>query len=166
MAKLEIVDLFITLTDTSGASKGGGGSGTAPKIKFAWRGNKQAYPDEIAKALGVTVAKDNEPGLIYGMNKPRPARVYINVKLGQGKSRSYIVFADPNKISSLLTRNVLRGKKYRGGTITSVSLPKTSTNPTRKKSDSSSQTPGKKKAGTKKAGTKKAGTKKAGTRRR
>ncbi|MBD2412209.1 hypothetical protein FACHB389_35925 [Nostoc calcicola FACHB-389] len=153
--KVETVDLFITMTDTSDSSKSQGGSGTTTKVKFAWKGNKLAYPDEVAKELGVAVAKDNEPGLIYGMNKPRPARVYINVKgAGSGgtgaggkkksNNKAYLLFADPKKLPALLIKNSLRGKKYRGGTITSVSLPKTSTNPNRKKK-TTSKTPLKKK---------------------
>ena len=102
--KVETVDLFITMTDTSDSNKSQGGSGTT-KVKFAWKGNKQAYPDEVAKELGVAVAKDNNPGLIYGMNKPRPARVYINVKTGssggtgaggkkKSNNRAYLLFAN------------------------------------------------------------------------
>ena len=143
MAKVETIDLFITMTDTSDTGRGSTGNG-ATKVKFAWKGNKQAYPDDISKELGVSVAKDNEPGLIYGMNRPRPARVYINVKLSQGKSRAFIVFADPKKLTSLLVKGSLRGKKYRGGVITSVSLPKTSTNPTRKKATDAKKTTPKK----------------------
>ena len=133
--KVETVDLFITMTDTSDSNKSQGGSG-ATKVKFAWKGNKEAYPDDIAKELGVAVAKDNEPGLIYGMNKPRPARVYVNIKVAGGATKSksgkssshkaYLLFADPKKLAGLLVKNTLRGKKYRGGTITSVSLPKKS----------------------------------------
>ncbi|QSJ18744.1 hypothetical protein JYQ62_08285 [Nostoc sp. UHCC 0702] len=144
--KLEPCTLFITMTDTSDSNKSQGGSGTT-KVKFAWIGNKNAYPDDIAKELGVTIAKDNEPGLSFGINRPRPARVYINVKNGSGGSskagkkssnhKSYLLFADPKKLASLLIKNTLKGKKYRGGTITSVSLPKTSTNPTRPKKGSS-----------------------------
>jgi hypothetical protein len=149
--KIETAVLFITMTDSSD-SKGGSGS---TNVKFAWNGNKKAYPDEIAKELGVAIAKDNEPGLIFGMNKPRPARVYINVKGGStGKSKagskgsshkSYLLFADPKKLGTLLIKNSLRGKKYRGGTITSVSLPKTSTNPNRSKKKGTTKTPTKKK---------------------
>ncbi|MBW4571597.1 MAG: hypothetical protein KME31_27345 [Tolypothrix carrinoi HA7290-LM1] len=142
----ETVDLFITLTDSaSDTGKGGGKENT--KVKFAWKGTKEAYPDEIAKELGVSIAKDNEPGLIFGMNRPRPARVYINVKTGSGGTagkggksksnhRAYFLFANPAKLGTLLIKNSLRGKKYRGGTISSVSLPKTSTNPSRPKKSS------------------------------
>ncbi|WP_017652139.1 hypothetical protein [Fortiea contorta] len=140
MAKTESVDLFIAMTDSSA---GGAGNG-AVKIKFAWKGNKVAYPDDIAKQIGVQTAKANEPGLIYGMNKPRPARIYVNVSMGQGKSRAFLLFADPGKLGTLLIKNSLRGKKYRGGTITSVSLPKTSTNPTRSKTSSTAGKPGSK----------------------
>lgn len=145
--KRESATLFITMTDSSD-SKGGKGSTT---VKFAWNGNKTAYPDDIAKELGVSVAKDGESGLIFGMNKPRPARVYVNVKTGTsgksgGKHKSYLLFADPKKLGTLLIKNSLRGKKYRGGTITSVSLPKTSTNPARKKTTDSKKTTPKKTA--------------------
>lgn len=144
---VETVDLFITLTD-SASDTGKGGTKEGTKVKFAWKGNKTAYPDEIAKELGVSVAKDNEPGLIFGMNRPRPARVYINVKSGSGgksKNRAYFLFANPTKLGGLLIKNSLRGKKYRGGTITSVTLPKTSTNPSRPKNSKTTKTPPKKK---------------------
>lgn len=141
----ETVDLFITLTDSASDTSKSGGKETT-KVKFAWKGTKEAYPDEIAKELGVTIAKDNEPGLIFGMNRPRPARVYINVKTGSGGAkaggksksnhRAYFLFANPAKLGTLLIKNSLKGKKYRGGTISSVSLPKTSTNPSRPKKSS------------------------------
>ena len=131
MAAKQYQTHYIELIDAEkGGSKG-------EKVRHAWRAPNDTYTDEIAKALGVikVKAEDKTKGLIFGANYPRAARVRINIKLKQGKSKSVLLFADPRKIPSLMIGNVLRGKQYRGCTITTVTLPGTSTNPNRGKGD-------------------------------
>lgn len=134
MAQKEYVVYYIDLKEVS---RGNGGGSNAEKIRFAWRAPIDAYPPEIAKELGITQVKNlaTTKGLVFGMNSPRPARVRINVKAKQGSQKSYILFCDPAKISSLILTNKLRGKNFKSGTITGISLPKTSTNPSRSGGD-------------------------------
>ena len=132
---------FIPMSQSVGRGSNGRSAGTGA-FKLAWRAPIDSYPEDIAKELGVTPVKADkpEPGLVFGSNSPRPARVRINVTTGQGKSKSYTLFANPGNVARLINGNVLRGKKFRGGNITTVSLIGTSTNPNRKKSSSNSNT--------------------------
>ncbi len=128
---------YVPLTQSTGRASSQKAS--KDSVKLAWRAPIDVYPDDIAKQLGVRAVSDgqSEPGLIFGSNAPRLARVRINVRTGQGKGRSYVVFANTGNLSKLIHNNSLTGKKYRGGTISSVSMIGTSTNPNRKKSSGS-----------------------------
>lgn len=131
---------YVPMSQSVGKGDNNRSQGTGA-FKIAWRAPIDSYPKDVAKELGVIAedAKKPTPGLVFGANSPRPARVRINVKKSQGKSSSYILFANPGNIPRLINGNVLKGKSFKGGTITTVSLPKTSTNPTRKKKSSNSK---------------------------
>ena len=111
-------------------------------LQLAWRAPVSSYPKEVAQKLGVVAVGDDEsePGLIFGSNSPRPARVRINIKLSQGNSFSVTRFANPEKIGALTVNNSLKGTKFYNGTISSVSLIGTSTNPSRKKKSTTKKT--------------------------
>lgn len=115
---------YIEIKDSLSKEKGSG-------IKFAWRAPSDTYPDDVAKELGVHKAEDKASGLIFGMNSPRPVRLRINYSGKQGSSSSALLFCDPSQLSHVLVSNSLRGKAFRGGSVTSVSTPKSSTNPNR-----------------------------------
>ncbi len=125
---------FINMSQSVGKGENGRSQGTGA-FKLAWRAPVDAYPKEILTELGVNAVdeKKPEPGLVFGSNSPRPARVRINVQKKQGDSSSYTLFANPGQIPVLINGNALRGKPFKGGNITTVSLIGTSTNPTRKK---------------------------------
>ncbi len=137
MANKKYGVFYVPLTQSTGRASSQKAS--KDSVKLAWRAPIDVYPDDIAKQLGVRAVPNgqSEPGLIFGSNAPRLARVRINVTTGQGKGRSYIVFANTGNLSKLIHNNSLTGKKYRGGTISSVSMIGTSTNPNRKKSSGS-----------------------------
>lgn len=131
----EYVSYYIDLKDSDKSSKQNASS------KFAWRAPEDAYPNDVAKELGVVKATNSEVGLIYGMNNPRPVRVRINVKLKQGESKSVVLFCSPAKISGLLIGNTLRGKNFKTGKITTVSAVGSSTNPHRSKKSKKTSKP-------------------------
>ncbi|NET03080.1 MAG: hypothetical protein F6K61_21545 [Sphaerospermopsis sp. SIO1G1] len=105
-------DHYITVN-----SKGG-------SFKYAWRAPKGSY-GTLAKDLGVTVAKANEQGLVFGANSPKPVEVVISFyKKGRtGETGSTRRFCDHEKLPSVLTGG-LKGKKIKVGdksyTISSV----------------------------------------------
>lgn len=134
---------YIDIKDSSAKGKGEG-------IKFAWRAPSDTYPDDVAKELGVNKAKDEDGGLIFGMNSPRPVKLRINYSSKQGSSSSALLFCDPSQLSHVLVGNSLRGKAFRGAKITSVSTPKSSTNPNRSKGSEGSSNPATKRAGARK----------------
>ncbi len=125
---------FIVLKQSLGKDDDGKSLGVGD-FKFAWRAPVDTYPKEIAKALGIQIVDDKKPekSLIFGANSPRPARIRINVKYPKGKTKSFLLFAKTEKVPGLVVGSVLRNKKYKNGTITTVSLPGTSTNPSRSK---------------------------------
>ncbi len=133
-AKSKYGTFYIAMSQSVGKGDNGHSQGTGA-FKLAWRAPIETYPKEIAAQLGVTAVDEAkpEPGLVFGANSPRPARVRINVQKSQGQSSSYTLFANPQKIPALINGNVLKGKTFRGGTITTVSLIGTSTNPNRRK---------------------------------
>ena len=88
-------------------------------VKYAWRAKEEVYK-EVAKALGVTKAKDTEDNLVFGANSPKPVEIRLNLANG----RSPILFADPGQIEDLVVKGSLNGKKYRGQNINSVSIAK------------------------------------------
>lgn len=134
------VTYWLNLSDATGKGKG-----TGTNVKFAWRAPSDSYPKEIATDLGINQATGTDQGLIYGMNNPRPARVRINVQISQGNNKSYVLFCAPSKLVRLLIQNPLKGKKFRGGTITTISLPGTSTHQGRSSSGSSKTSTNKRK---------------------
>lgn len=85
---------------------------------YAWKGAKKDY-DGTGNELGVKTAKPGTKGLVFGATV-KPTRVRINVDAGNGKSKSYTRFADPDKIESLIVNETLTGSKYDSKTITSV----------------------------------------------
>lgn len=149
MAATEYATYYINLKE--GANSGKTGGSKQSQIKFAWRAPTSAYPDAVAKLLGVTKATEKETGLIYGMNNPRPVKVRINIKTKQGSSKSVLLFCDPSQIANVLIKGTLRGISFKSGTITTISTPGSSTNPNRRSSGNGSST---KKPGIKKPGIK------------
>lgn len=93
----------------------GGGVGNVGAFKYAWKAPKDSY-DGIAAELGVKKANDNEPGLIYGANSPKPAKVRINYKVGTGansSTRSVTRFCEPDQVSAVTTGGKLNNKKIK-----------------------------------------------------
>jgi len=131
MAKKQYGVFYTVLTQSEGEGK----NKQNQSINFAWRAPIDTYPKEIATKLGIIAVDKSKsvPGLIFGSNSPRPARVRVNVQKAQGSSSSYLLFANPKKVPGLTVANNLKGVKFKGGTVSSVSLPGTSTNPNRKK---------------------------------
>ncbi len=142
---------YIAMSQSVGKGDNGHSQGTGA-FKLAWRAPIDAYPKEIAAQLGITAVDEAkpEPGLVFGANSPRPARVRINVQKSQGKSSSYTLFANPQKIPALINGNVLKGKTFKGGTITTVSLIGTSTNPNRRKKSTTKTSSSRRKTTTRK----------------
>ncbi|MBN4004747.1 hypothetical protein [Nostoc sp. LPT] len=91
----------------------GGTVGNAGAMRFAWRGNKDAYPKAVADELGVVIAKDTDAGLMFGANSPRPAKVRIGYTDANGNSKSTIRFCEPDKIGAVTTGGKLNGKKIK-----------------------------------------------------
>ncbi|WP_013320806.1 hypothetical protein [Gloeothece verrucosa] len=85
--------------------------------KYSWRAKKDDYKG-IDKELGVTLAKDTEDNLVFGVDRPKPVRVRINL----AGARPIIRFADPQKIEPLTVKGSLNGKKYNGKNINSVTV--------------------------------------------
>lgn len=88
----------------------GGGLANIGAVRWAWRGKKNLYKN-IDKDLGVVLAKDNDKGLVYGTNNPRPALVRINYTDDTGAARSTIRFCEPDKLNAVTLGGALNGKK-------------------------------------------------------
>ena len=131
---------YIAMSQSVGKGDNGHSQGTGA-FKLAWRAPIDAYPKEIAAQLGITAVDEA---------KPEPGRVRINVQKSQGKSSSYTLFANPQKIPALINGNVLKGKTFKGGTITTVSLIGTSTNPNRRKKSTTKTSSSRRKTTTRK----------------
>ncbi|WP_298908759.1 hypothetical protein [uncultured Nostoc sp.] len=89
----------------------GGTVGNVGAMRFAWRGKKDAYPKDVAKELGVVIAKDTDAGLMFGANSPRPAEVRIGYTDGNGNSKSTVRFCEPDKLGAVTTGGKLNSKK-------------------------------------------------------
>lgn len=85
---------------------GSGLGGAIAPIKYAFYTSKENYKG-LEKALGVVKAKENEKGLVFGANNPKPARVRINFEGGG----SCIRFCDPGKLESVTYGGALNKKK-------------------------------------------------------
>jgi hypothetical protein len=92
----------------------GGSVGNAGAIRYAWRGKRDAYKN-IAKDLGVVLAKDTDKGLMFGCNSPAPAMVRIGYTSADGSNKSAVRFCEPDKINSVTTGGALNGKKIKIG---------------------------------------------------
>ncbi|MBU7587244.1 MAG: hypothetical protein KAF91_31095 [Nostoc sp. TH1S01] len=89
----------------------GGGLANVGSVRFAWRGKKNLYKN-IADGLGVVLAKDNDKGLVFGTNNPRPAEVRISyTDANSGASKTTIRFCEPDKLNSVTLGGALNGKK-------------------------------------------------------
>lgn len=97
MAKSTV--LYITLGSGAGINA----------IKYAWRVTGDTLSGKtIRAALGINVAKENEKGLVFGANFPKPARVRINFE-GGGSTLS---FCDPSKVENVTVNGALNKKTY------------------------------------------------------
>lgn len=85
--------------------------------KYAWRAKADDYKG-IDKELGVVKAKDTEDNLSFGIDRPKPVKVRINL----ANKKSIIRYADPQKIEPLTVKGTLNGKKYDGQNINSVTV--------------------------------------------
>jgi hypothetical protein len=80
----------------------GGEAADIGSIKFGFRAPEPAY-DNIGGALGVTKVEDNNKGgIMYGANKPRPAKVRIAYQKSTEKTASAIRFCEYDKLNSVL----------------------------------------------------------------
>lgn len=88
---------------------GSGIPGFQTKIKYAWRvAGDTLSGSKIRSALGIKKAKDNEPGLVFGANFPKPAKVRVNFE----KGGSTTTFCDPSKLEQILVKGALKGKTW------------------------------------------------------
>lgn len=85
---------------------GAGIGGAVSPIKYAFRAPKDAYKG-LMTAMGVKEAKENEKGLVFGANSPKPARVRINFEGGGSTTR----FCDPGKVENVTINGALNRKK-------------------------------------------------------
>lgn len=85
---------------------GAGLGGAMAPIKYAFYAPKDAYKG-LASAMGVKVAKQDERGLVFGANQPKPARVRINFEGGGSTTR----FCDPGKVEAVTVGGRLNKKK-------------------------------------------------------
>lgn len=99
----------------------GAGLANIGAVKYAFRAPENAYKG-IEKELGVIKAKEKEPGLVFGANSPRPAKVRINYEGGGATTR----FCDPAKLESVTIGGSLNRKtvniadRFRNKKISSV----------------------------------------------
>ena len=100
---------------------GSGIGGAIVPFKYAFRAPEDAYKG-LEAALGVFKAKENEGGLVYGANSPKPARVRINFEGGGSTTR----FCDPGKLEGVTIGGKLNKKtvnisqRFRNKKISSV----------------------------------------------
>ncbi len=87
---------------------GAGLSGATSPVKYAWRYANDAPGKAIRDALGYKVAKENEKGLVFGANSPKPSRVRINFEGGG----STTAFCDPGKLENVTVGGALNKKKW------------------------------------------------------
>lgn len=99
----------------------GGGLANLGAIRWGFRAPKSSY-NNIAPDLGVTfVADNNNTGIVYGCNAPKPARVRITYKAanlggggaggtGNDVARSVRRFCEYDKLNSVCF-GALNGKK-------------------------------------------------------
>lgn len=85
---------------------GSGIGGAVAPVKYAFRAPEDAYKG-LESALGVIKAKENEGGLVFGANSPKPARVRINFEGGGSTER----FCDPAKLEGVTIGGKLNKKK-------------------------------------------------------
>lgn len=85
---------------------GSGLGGAVSPIKYAFYAPKDAYKG-LETHLGVKKAKENESGLVFGANQPKPARVRINFEGGGSTTR----FCDPGKVEGVTIGGKLNKKK-------------------------------------------------------
>jgi len=81
---------------------GSGLGGAIAPIKYAFYAPKDSYKG-LANAMNVKKAAQNERGLVFGANQPKPARVRINFEGGGSTVR----FCDPSKVESVTVGGVL-----------------------------------------------------------
>lgn len=85
----------------------GGTTGNLGAVRFGFRAPDYAY-DDIAAGLGVTeVADNNNTGIVYGANNPRPVKVRLSFTRGGlsgigDSSGSVIRFCEPDKLNEVL----------------------------------------------------------------
>jgi hypothetical protein len=84
---------------------GSGLGGAVAPIKYAFYAPKDAYKGLLTQ-LGVKEAKQNESGLVFGANQPKPARVRINFEGGGSTTR----FCDPAKVEGVTVGGRLNKK--------------------------------------------------------
>lgn len=92
--------------DTYFIKLGSGLGGAVAPIKYAFYAPKDAYKG-LTKDLGVEKAKQDESGLVFGANQPKPARVRINFEGGGSTTR----FCDPAKVEGVTVGGKLNKKK-------------------------------------------------------
>lgn len=85
---------------------GAGIAGFAHPVKYAFRAQSENYKG-LEKELGVVKAKENEAGLVFGANSPKPATVRINFEGGG----SCLRFCDPGKLEAVTVGGKLNKKK-------------------------------------------------------
>lgn len=85
---------------------GAGLGGAMAPIKYAFYAPKDSYKG-LAREMGVKEAKENERGLVFGANQPKPSRVRINFEGGGSTTR----FCDPGKVEAVVVGGRLNKKK-------------------------------------------------------
>jgi hypothetical protein len=94
----------------------GGTFANIGSVRYGFRAPEKAY-DEIGDAMGVVKVDDTVQGVMYGCNKPRPARVRIMYQKSVTIVRSTIRFCEPDKIGDVTVGSAINAKKvYVGGT--------------------------------------------------
>lgn len=99
----------------------GGSIGDIGSIRYGFNAPDDAYKN-IGAGLGVTKRKDSDQGVVFGCNRPKPAKVRISFKksaasavLGKSNRGSAVRWCEPDKIGDVTLGNVLNSKKIQIG---------------------------------------------------
>lgn len=93
----------------------GGSAGDTGAVRYGFRAPDKAY-DDIKDPMGVVKVEDTSQGVLFGVSRPRPAKVSISYKKGTNLgSRAIKRFCEPDKVGDVTVGGAINGKKVTVG---------------------------------------------------
>jgi hypothetical protein len=90
-------------------------------IRYGFHAPDNAYKN-IGDAMGVKLRADNEQGIVFGCNRPKPAQVRITFKrsaasaiIGKSNRGSCVRYCEPDKIGDVTLGGVINNQKITVG---------------------------------------------------